>query len=569
MLTFDTLLKSLGEKASEEIENKIFDLNILRSASLDNWNKIYSKYYVNSILDEKRQVEILKQLVIDMPELREIKKEAIDKIKNKKADSLDKAAWWAIDVADSPLGYRMTLGLKNSGCKYWQNSKDNIGCLNCGYFISTCFHKDIKPLHLLNQFEGVLSESRKLHFEYDVIEFLNDGSFLNDEEVTHESRQLIFKRIAEEALVIKITIETRPEYVSEQKIEALLELLRFDQNIEIALGLETCDPFVQTYVINKGYNLTDFCDALANISKLNDKYQNRISVFSYALVKPCYLTEKEAISDVVNTGKILSEISKKYPFLVAIKLESVVIAEGTLLEIISNNKYKDESHCYKILSYWSIIEIIALMFKENCSIKVRIATREDMDSFQDFPGLFYQNNMISSFDFIVTNAAQRYVKNQNISQLLLDIESALKDKSFSDWKEMNGIEQPEFISLFQKNKHKIEELKNDPEYYERLGFERKIQQVIDIIQYGSDFQQKASLWAKELTKSIAIIREEVGKVFKSKIPELEIDVIDNIKIISNNLGILRMQIKINCNAFYFCIWLGIPTLKRVVLNDMI
>jgi radical SAM enzyme (TIGR01210 family) len=570
-ITFKVLIDSLGESASVFLSQEIKKLNISESDSVSKkWSQLYYKLFSKSILSLERQLEIIKQLPEDMKKYRDKKRKYLKNIIGK-CGSLSRPSWWVINTTDSALGFRLCLGLKNVGCEYWQKSKDKVGCTNCGYFLSTVYSKKVTTQNMVQQFLYAISGSKKQKIKYDVIEFLNDGSFFNDKEVYPDTRRELFKIISKQKDVKRVAVETRPEYITEKDLDELVKHLRKDQSLEIAFGLETTDLFIQHFCINKGYGTKELGEALNLISKVNKKHRkDKIGFFSYVLVKAAYLTDKEAIEDAVVSGEYINKISKIYDFPICVKYEPVVIADGTLLEVLFEEKDEFDNRKFVAPSYWSILEIVARLVKLEGDVykKVRIGSREDMDVFKDIPATHYKIGMLSRYDFIIYDAVQKYNQHHNISKMLSDIETALKDRSLEDWQNDTEIKNPVFISLFEKYREKIEEHKNTTEYKKRERFLNIIFVILDKIEYSEESQRKArEIWSKNLNKSKKSIKKYIEDMILIFIPEAKIE-ISNLEVLDYDLKLLRMQIKINYENQDYAIWIGIPTARRVKIEEV-
>ncbi len=107
----------------------------------------------------------------------------------------------------------------------------------------------------------------------------NMGSFLNDYEIPSKARKEILEIINKNKDIKKITLESRPEYVTKEHLEELKKLIP-NKMIEIGMGLESSDDFVREVIINKGNILKDFKRTvkLIRVNKLNS--------LAYIQVKP-------------------------------------------------------------------------------------------------------------------------------------------------------------------------------------------------------------------------------------------------------------------------------------------
>lgn len=76
---------------------------------------------------------------------------------------------------------------------------------------------------------------------------------MDDKQISPESRVAIFSRLAKEGIK-GITIESRPEYITKEKIQPLTK--KFKGELTVAIGLEIADDSVLMR-LNKGFNLKD------------------------------------------------------------------------------------------------------------------------------------------------------------------------------------------------------------------------------------------------------------------------------------------------------------------------
>jgi radical SAM enzyme (TIGR01210 family) len=496
-------------------------------------------------------------------------------------------AWYSINTTTSRLHYRFQIGFRNVGCEYWRNNSKKLGCLNCGYFFeTTCGFIDIPNEHLIAQFRNaynhIKSEVLKgIEPSFDVVEFLSDGSFLNDKEVPEEVRLELFKIINDDENISRILIETRPEYVTKEKILNLLSQLKKGQELEIAMGLESTDRFILTFCINKGYCSKEVEKVVETLQEINAKYENRCSILLYALVKPAYLEEKEALEDAVSTLTDIYKLGKKYKVNVIAKLEPVVIPQGTILDALYHHK-QNNLPGYFPPSYWTILEIIARLEYEGMSNIIRIGAREDMDRYFEIPAIYYnkgnKKGMFSRYDFLIYETIQEYNTHHNFRRLLITLERAFEDKSLSEWKEEIGIKYPMFLRYYEEHRKEIEkERQIDRAYFDsKNDSTSKLIEALNSIEYGKDFQTLAQEYQKnkemrilnKLTKKIKDLLKE-----KLKIPQEKIRINDkDIAILQDELKLLRMHIKIlidiNGHEDDRSIWIGIPTAKLIPLSNM-
>jgi radical SAM enzyme (TIGR01210 family) len=558
------------------------------------WDEELSKEFNDSkVLSELRKKEVIKRLPFDIVTMILQKKEAIGDIEKKWAGMSKREierlkgqeAWYSVNPTSSESNYRFQIGFRNNGCKYWRDHQHYIGCLNCGYFFETfCGFVPMQDQDLINQFDNAYEivnaeADMGVEHKFDVIEFLSDGSFLNDIEVPENVRKELFRKINKDSRINKILIESRPEYVTKNKISNLLNELTQGQKIEIAMGLETTDKFILTFCINKGYDITDVEKVLKKIIEINNDYQNRCSVLLYVLVKSAYLNEREALEDAVATVKNLYELKRKYNINIIAKLEPVVVPKGTILDVLYHDK-RNGSPYYFPPSYWTILEILARLEYEGISNFVRIGAREDMDRYFEIPAVYYKNGdkkgMLSRYDFLIYEAVQEYNSHHNFKRTLIPlIGTAFKDSSLDEWKKDIKIEYPFFIRYYEEYTEEIEyELNSNVKFYEaKKNITNKLIDVLNIIEYGEVFQQLAEKYQKNssermqtLDKITLKIKELIEK--NLGIPYQKIKINDKdiaLMQLHEDWNLLRMHIKIStqCNGIKDTrsVWVSIPTTR--------
>ena len=85
------------------------------------------------------------------------------------------------------------------------------------------------------------------------LEIYNSGSFLDDKQISGESRIAIFKDLRERG-VQSVAIESRPEYIKPETLAPLIA--QFKGNLTVAIGLEVADDFILSK-LKKGFSLDD------------------------------------------------------------------------------------------------------------------------------------------------------------------------------------------------------------------------------------------------------------------------------------------------------------------------
>ncbi len=176
------------------------------------------------------------------------------------------------------------ISFDTKGCKF-----DKAGaCTMCNFGRNTKYTED----QTFEAVESIIKSNQGKPF----IEVVASGSLLDDWEVSPEQRGRILKVIADGKFET-VGTESRAEFITEEKIKEMRAILGSDVAIEMGVGLETTDPIISKYSINKMFSPEQYKEAV-KILKEND-----VEVFSHALLKPAFLTEREAYQDVMRTIK--------------------------------------------------------------------------------------------------------------------------------------------------------------------------------------------------------------------------------------------------------------------------
>jgi len=171
----------------------------------------------------------------------------------------------------------MVLILRTSGCS-WAKKR---GCTMCGY--NAASSADVTPDHLRAQLEKAMARYDGEPF----VKVYTSGSFLDDREVPPDVRDDIYSAFSG---CERLLFESRPEYATRDALS------QAPKNATLALGLESSDPIVMRDCIAKGFTPADARRAGVDAKDLG------LSVRSYVLLKPPYISEANAIEDAVATG---------------------------------------------------------------------------------------------------------------------------------------------------------------------------------------------------------------------------------------------------------------------------
>jgi radical SAM enzyme (TIGR01210 family) len=122
-----------------------------------------------------------------------------------------------------------------------------------------------------------------------------EGSFLNPAEVGAEAREVVLRLASNLRGVERITIESRPEYITVEALDALKKYITPTVQLVIGTGLEAKDDFVRNVCIGKGTSLAAY-DRAVEIA-----HAHGFLALAYVLLKPPFLSEREAIAEATST----------------------------------------------------------------------------------------------------------------------------------------------------------------------------------------------------------------------------------------------------------------------------
>lgn len=238
---------------------------------------------------------------------KEIRDNATEKAKPKKPEQVA-TSWYNEDLLYSGVGKTIFLILATKGCS-WALGPSG-GCTMCSY-INDCTLEPVTGNKIVELFKKELNKHPyKEDYENGdkiAIKMFASGSFLNTEEVPKEARDEILKILRDSKEISEIVIETRPEYVTEEVLTEVHEIIG-DKLFEISMGLETSNDKTRLYNINKGFTKKDFEKSVKIIQEARDKKGYNVKAKPYIFLKPILLNEKESIDEAIKTAKYADEL---------------------------------------------------------------------------------------------------------------------------------------------------------------------------------------------------------------------------------------------------------------------
>ncbi|MFH1275626.1 MAG: hypothetical protein ABIH82_00780 [Candidatus Woesearchaeota archaeon] len=229
---------------------------------------------------------------------------------------------------------RLMLVLRTPPCEYNQ-------CTMCGFDNNA--GRNIRLQNIQNQYKnGIAGED----FTYiRRVDFPTAGSFYNDTELSPESRNYLFSEVSK-LPVDSVMVETRVDYLTEEKVRESKSYLREDQSIELAIGLESADDSIRNKVLRKGLSKKGF-ERFADICKNTDS-----QLLAYVLIKSPSLSEAEAVEDAVQTADYVYRIANERGIKARVAFKPMFIPEGTELE----EQYLSGE--YQLPKLWTTVETV-------------------------------------------------------------------------------------------------------------------------------------------------------------------------------------------------------------------
>lgn len=247
------------------------------------------------------------------------------------------AAAWTIQARiGTETGTALSIVLSTEGCAHARGSEG--GCTMCSYLLDGTSTNPTAE-EILNQFLEAMKKVEKAAAPISV-KIYTSGSFLDAEEIPLDARNQILTAISNDDRIKEVVLESRPEYVQETNLEGVRSLLG-DRSLELAMGLESSSDQIRSLCINKNFNFVAFKEAV-DIGKKFD-----IGTRAYILLKPPFLTERDALLDAQQTVSDAIDAGAT-----TVSLNPVNVQRNTLVESL----WKKQR--YRPPWLWSVIEVL-------------------------------------------------------------------------------------------------------------------------------------------------------------------------------------------------------------------
>lgn len=215
--------------------------------------------------------------------------------------------------------------LRTKGCSWYNHTS----CTMCGYFNDV--NPDTTEEDLYRQIDFVAESVSGI----DVLKIFTSGSFLDPVEISPKVRSYFIDSI--KGKIDTLLVESRTEYITQENMS---DLASSGLKVRIAIGLETSNDDIIRRSINKGSTFSKFVKSAQAAKNLG------FSIRTYLLMKPPFVTEKDAITDMIQSVKDVE------PYADDVSINPTNVQRNTLVE------YLWKRGMYRPPRLWSLAKVL-------------------------------------------------------------------------------------------------------------------------------------------------------------------------------------------------------------------
>jgi radical SAM enzyme (TIGR01210 family) len=245
------------------------------------------------------------------------------------------AAWAGNEFFHGQEQKCLTVILRSGGCSWGS-------CLMCGYTHVRYSNRDPQFLDRKIRAQIAWVEREYNLDDYPLVKIFTSGSFLDPLEVPRDTQHAVVSAFKGKVIIL----ETRPEHVEEEWISVLRETIgeTRETSLYLAMGLETTNDFIREKCIRKGLTCGDFIKGSARA------HRGGAGVKTYLLMKPPFLTEKEAMQDMITSIRE----AQKWSDLISMNL--CTVQSKTPVEWLWRNGAYRPSYLWSVLTVLSAVD---------------------------------------------------------------------------------------------------------------------------------------------------------------------------------------------------------------------
>ena len=219
---------------------------------------------------------------------------------------------------------RLMVLLRAPGCAYRRT-----GCTYCGFDRLTTLGEPVSADDLAAQVEAALGRHDCTRQDIRELDLYNSGNFFNEAEIPTSARALIAMRCARETNLRRVLVDSRPEFISRERVTAWREAAHWPSHVrlEVGIGFDAFDDDIRMTGLRKTFTREDFERAVRVIGEAG------LGLLSYAMLKPMPMPDAEALIDVQRAAGYVRDVATQYNVPVRIALEPAFVVPGTQLSI--------------------------------------------------------------------------------------------------------------------------------------------------------------------------------------------------------------------------------------------
>lgn len=196
-----------------------------------------------------------------------------------------------ISSADFKMNYMMPfLILVTNPCSHILRCG---GCTMCGYSNLAIFD-DMNGKYIYNQFKKGLKVLRKIP-HHEMVAIGTAGSFLDPSEIPFDIQAKIIKELNSVEDIYYINIEARAEYVTDEALKNLVDVIDDPYKLSVGVGLESTNELIRELCVNKCMSVDLFINAMDLLKKYN------ISPTAYVTLGKPFINTWYNIKDAVQS----------------------------------------------------------------------------------------------------------------------------------------------------------------------------------------------------------------------------------------------------------------------------
>lgn len=246
---------------------------------------------------------------------------------------------------------RLVVFMRGTGCS---QIKKNGGCTCCGFYSISNLGNKIEDSFYVKQIHDLISDKKNKISDFNIVCLYNDGSLLNEEELSFNVLAYMINTLNNIDTVEKIVIESKVDDITEEKLKKIREIT--NKEFEITVGFESANQKIRELCVNRPFTNVSF-EKKVELAKTYN-----ISIVPLLMAKPVFLSEVEAVEDFVSSLIYLEKLNLK-----RIDLELPTVVKDTLTYDLWAKSL------YKPIKFWSIIEIMQRRAKLGLKVPLYIS----------------------------------------------------------------------------------------------------------------------------------------------------------------------------------------------------